>query len=91
MPSKEIGTVPPKSVGFVVKVIDLNGLTGRRFSFFITARNGYVSQKLALKKVNGEWRKASKITAELSNHPSQTVDETDPDFPRGTDGQVLWD
>lgn len=90
MEMKAIGTVPPKYLGLIFRILDLDGLTERKFSFIVSSRNGYVSQKLALRKVNGEWKRASEGKVNLMNFPIQDLDQTEEGFPRRSDGQIEW-
>jgi len=93
-----LGTVPATDIKPIFREINLEGRTERRFSFLISLRNGWVEQKLALRKVpvdvtkgQAKWTKASHVTVHLTGKPVKDFDDdTDPLFPRLPSGEIQW-
>lgn len=89
MPLVRVGTVLA-AIAPVVRELDLQGHERRRFGFVISLRNGWVFQKLLLRKSGDEWKRASHIEINLAGKERRVVEEIDVDFPRATSGQVEW-
>jgi hypothetical protein len=90
LPYVHIGTVPPTDVVPIFRQLDLEGHEERRLSFVVSFRNGWVFQKLALRKVQAQWKKASHMTVHLTGKPVQNIEEVDPEFPRLSSGEISW-
>ncbi|MCE9777564.1 hypothetical protein LZ645_21820 [Shewanella algae] len=58
------------------------------YNIFFTARNGSFTQALRLKKINGKWLSATKITNKNNELLHEQIDDL---FPTGADGEVEWD
>lgn len=58
------------------------------YNIFSTARNGNFTQLLRLKKINGNWISASKVT----NRENEILhEEIGTDYPRDDEGNVCWE
>lgn len=55
-----------------------------------SARNGVVTQELTLRKVNGEWREATRVTREKEGQKIVLLEDAHPEFPRDQLGKPLW-
>jgi hypothetical protein len=86
-----IGTVPPGEIENIFRKLNVAGRDSRRFSVMIQARNGWVEQKLALRKVGQEWKSAiSAIPKFSSGEETGKVEIIDKAFPRTSSGEVAW-
>jgi hypothetical protein len=63
----------------------------QRYNIFISARNGFVTQILRLRRVNGEWKSATKVQRDFDQNAVVLYERIDPEFPRDTAGQVQWE
>jgi hypothetical protein len=81
------GNLGPKQVNLIgrlppdwAKVLDLN--------IFIGARNGFVSELLRRRLIDGEWQRAIKVTRDMDNQV--VYEKVHPKYPRDPSGQVEW-
>ena len=58
------------------------------YNIFFTARNGSFTQLLRLKKVNGAWVTATKVTNKNNEILHEQIDEN---YPKEADGSVTWE
>jgi hypothetical protein len=58
------------------------------FNIFISARNGFITELLRRRRINGRWQSAVKVTRDGDN--ALLFERVDPDFPRDEKGQVQW-
>jgi hypothetical protein len=63
----------------------------QRYNTFISARNGFVTQILRLRRVNGEWKSATKVQRDIDPNAIVLYERIDPEFPRDAAGQVQWE
>jgi len=71
----------------------LPSLTGdhARFNIFFAARNGFWTQAMQLRKVNGEWLAATRVLRNDGRPDAQTLYErADPGFPLNKAGKIDW-
>lgn len=61
-----------------------------RWNIFFSARNGFYTQLLRLKRINGELKTALKVTRNLPSGEAETL-QIDPAYPLGNDGKVEWE
>jgi hypothetical protein len=63
-----------------------------RYNIVIFARNGILSQKLNLQRVNGSWIQASQVfrSGGSKKKPVLLLEWIHPDFPRNKNGEVVW-
>jgi hypothetical protein len=61
------------------------------YNIFISARNGFVTQLLRLRRVNGEWKSATKVRRDIDQDAIVLYERIDPEFPRDAAGQVQWE
>ena len=80
-----IGNFAPASAQMLHQVTLGNGDT-RRFTIQFSARNGFFTQALRLKKIHGKWISATKVMRE----GREDYEEVDDEFPRTADGNVEW-
>ena len=84
-----LNELPPKSAKPLGSIFKLHGDT-RRWNIFFSARNGFFTELLRMKKVDGKWISAVQIT-KLEGTENKVVFEKIPeDFPRNPDGTVDW-
>jgi hypothetical protein len=87
-----IGTVPPGEVEKIFWKVDVAGRDSRRFTILLQARNGYVDQRLALRKVGNEWKSAIRAIPKMyaTDETTDKVEIIDKAFPRTASGDVAW-
>jgi hypothetical protein len=89
-----IGDVPPHTALPRVGVVQLAGKTEAGFNIFFNARNGFWTQELRLRLVDGKWLSATRVTRmEVGNkrkNPKALYEKIDKDFPRTSKGEVDW-
>lgn len=61
-----------------------------RYNIFISARNGFVTELVRLKRINGKWASAYRVEAGPGREPGILYEKIDTDFPRNDDGKVNW-
>ena len=81
-----IGTLPP-STARMLHGITLGDGDTRRFAVQVSARNGSLFQPLRLKKIDGEWVRAIRVTR---GRDEVIYEEIDDKFPRTAEGDVEW-
>ena len=63
-----------------------------RLNLFFSARNGFVTQELRLRRVDGTRRRASRVKRSLPDGSTELVHtHVDDEFPRESDGSIAWD
>ena len=85
----EIGNLSLGQARFM-SAINLPEADIKRFNFFITARNGFVTQLIRLRRINALWKSATKVTREHEGEEQVLLEKVDPEFPRDESGQVQW-
>lgn len=86
-----LGNIAPNQIAHVgrlqlPKEKDLKG-----YNFFISARNGAVTQEFRFRRVGGTWRAATRISKEDLNGSRVILREAiDNGFPRNAEGSVTW-
>ena len=65
--------------------------SGMRLNIFFSARNGFFSESLRVKKVNNEWKTAIKVeNTPTSGEIKVLYEKIDIDFPLNKEGEVEW-
>lgn len=86
-----LGNAPPHSSMIVPEDwVMPEGLGVKSYTITISARNGIVTQELTLRKVNGEWREATRVTREKEGQKIVLLEDAHPQFPRDQLGKPLW-
>ncbi len=62
----------------------------QRYNLFFVARNGFWTQLLRLRRVQGRWKVATRITQESGKKVRVLFEKIDKDFPRDKLGMVQW-
>ena len=64
-----------------------------RLRLFVSARNGSTTQTLRLRKVNGEWRLATRVTRRSSDgrNLNTIFEKIDDEYPRSSNGEIDWE
>lgn len=81
----EFGTLVPRHAA-AVPPLELGNGEGRNWNVFFTARNGGWNQELRLRKVDGAWRIATRVTR--GENYDQVLLQADPAFPRDPEGHL---
>jgi hypothetical protein len=85
-----IGNIPPNSIQVLGSVIKLTG-DRKRLNIFFSARNGFYTQQLRMRLVNGEWKSATRVTRNLADGKRETLHtQVQPEYPKENDGSVDW-
>jgi hypothetical protein len=63
----------------------------QRYNIFIHARNGFVTQMIRLRRVEGRWKSATKVTRGFGEQEAALFERVDAEFPRGEGGEVQWE
>lgn len=82
-----MGNITPLQKLFVSKAFRVDSQT-HRYSVYFYGRNGVWHQWLRMKRVNGIWRTAIRVTG--SNSARIVFEFIDIDFPRNDKGEVEW-
>jgi hypothetical protein len=82
-----IGNLIPGSARTLAQ-FNLGNATERRFNVFFSARNGFFTQLLRFKKINGRWSHAIKVNREGKGVPP--FEDIQPGYPRNSKGEVEW-
>lgn len=96
----DLGNLPPDSTKPLRNesenvFIDLSDLDHLEFQVTINARNGFIYQDLILKKINEDWKKASRVLGHPDRFDDKRSDRSllidiDDGFPLNEDGEVNW-
>jgi hypothetical protein len=62
-----------------------------RYNIFITARNGFVTELVRIKRIDDKWVSAYKVTSDSNRKDTLLYEKIDPDFPRDEAGEINWD
>lgn len=81
------GNVGPKQVALIGRLPD-KWSDIAAFNVFIGARNGFVTELLRRRKVDGEWHRAIRVTRDRDG--AILYERVDPKFPRNAQGEVDW-
>jgi hypothetical protein len=74
----------------MLKTIQL-GSDSLRWNLFFSARNGFFTELLRVRRVGNEWKTALKvIRTPSSSHEQMLLEKIDSGYPLSTDGQVEW-
>jgi hypothetical protein len=90
-----IGDIPPHTALTRPGAIQLVGKMEASFNIFFNARNGFWTQQLKLRLVDGKWLTATRVTREeigsKRKNPHKLYEKIDKDFPRNSKGEVGWE
>ena len=81
-----LGTLAPSSARMLYWITLGDGGT-RRFTVEVSARNGFLGQALRLKKIDGKWVRATRVTR---GWDKVIYEEINDKFPRTARGDVEW-
>lgn len=82
-----IGNMIPSHASMVQKW-KIESEPEQSYNIFFTARNGSFTQLMRLKKINGVWASATKVTNRNNEILHEQIDEK---YPTGADGNVIWE
>ena len=82
-----IGNMIPSHASMVQKW-KIESEPEQSYNIFFTARNGSFTQLLRLKKINGVWVSATKVTNRNNEILHEQIDEN---YPTEADGSVIWE
>ena len=72
--------------------IKWSGITQQRYNVFISTRNGFYTELIRLRLINGNWwRAAYKVTKFDGKKEIKLFEESDPEFPRNEENKIKWD
>jgi hypothetical protein len=85
-----IGNVAPHNSRMLVPIPLSND--SLRWNIFFSARNGFFTEILRMRRINNKWKTALKVVTNGSNgEVAKTLfEKVDPDYPVGENGQVDW-
>jgi hypothetical protein len=85
-----LGNIPPESAQVLQSVITLVG-DRKRFNIFFSARNGFFTQELRMRLVNGEWKSAIRVVCNLPDGKATSLfTQIMDDYPKEKDGSIDW-
>ena len=85
-----LGNVSPHQARTLGR-ITLPGSDNKDFALSIAARNGFVTELIKLRKVDGKWKAAYKVTKdEGKGEPKVLFEQIESRFPLNENGQVQW-
>jgi len=84
-----VGNVAPNQARFL-KQVRFKPKETVRFNIFFSARNGYFTQTLRIKKVGTEWKTAFKVTQVMEGKEETLLEKIDDGYPRNANGIVQW-
>jgi len=84
-----IGNMAPSAASLLNK-IDLGSSNEKKYNVFISARNGFFSELIRLRRVDGRWRIAIRVVKDNNNKESVLFEQVDEKFPRLENGAVDW-
>ncbi len=74
----------------VLGSLELPNEEQQSYNVFIGARNGFVTQLIRLRHINGRWKKALKVVRDYEGEELVLLEKVDPEFPLDETGQVQW-
>ena len=80
-----VGNMPASSAQ-MIGTLDLTNQNRMRYNVFIGARNGFITQLIRLKKVDGIWKGAIKV----ERNGKKLREKVDPDYPRNGQEEIDW-
>jgi hypothetical protein len=83
-----VGNMPPASAMSVGKG-NLGVGNEKKYNVFISARNGFFTELIRLKRVDGKWKEAIKVKDK--NNDVVLYEKIDEQFPGLVDGKIDWD
>ncbi len=81
-----VGNISPGS-SMVLREINLGYENEKNFNVFISSRNGFVVQRIRLKRIGGKWVMATKVM----KGDTKLYEIIDEKFPKNKDGSITWD
>lgn len=86
-----VGNLPPHSAKTVGN-IRLPNSDSKNFEVNIIARNGSFLERLKLRKVRGQWKRAYRVHSGHNRDESTVlIEKADTEFPRDSNGKIRWD
>ena len=86
-----IGNLAPNSAQ-ILSEVRFQPKETLRFNVFFSARNGFFTQILRIKKLGNEWKIASKVTkVKVEEKKEETIfEKIDEGYPRNEKGIIQW-
>jgi hypothetical protein len=72
-------------------IIPWSDAQSHAYNIFFSARNGLWDQKVRLRKINGQWVRATLVKKQTANKSQILFQMIDKSFPRNSKGEVDWD
>lgn len=84
-----LGNIAPNQANFLT-AISFYPKQASRFNIFFSARNGFFTQILRIKKVGTEWKTALKVTREKNGKEETFFEKIDDGYPLNEKGLIQW-
>lgn len=84
------GKVSPNSAR-ALRGWDLPNADRQRYNVFISTRNGFSTQLIRLKRVNEQWKLATKVFKDEGKTTTVLYERIDDDYPRSKGRSVDWE
>ncbi len=87
---RHIGTLPPKQARMQGRLWLPSDRDYYAYNVFMGARNGFFSQIIRLRLVNGKWKCATKVFGGGGEDAELIFEHAEPDFPLDAAGEPRW-
>ncbi len=84
-----IGNMSP-SAAKVIGKFNLGSGDEKNYNVFISGRNGFFTELIRLRRIDGKWKMATKVMRTEGDKQSKLSESIDEKFPRTEDGNVKW-
>ena len=84
-----IGNMSP-SAAKVIGKFNLGSGNEKNYNVFISARNGFFTELIRLKRIDGKWKVATKVIKTEGDKEIKLSENIDGKFPRAKNGDVEW-
>jgi hypothetical protein len=89
-----LGDIPVHTALPRMGLLELAGKTERSFNIFFNARNGFWTQELRFRMIDGKWLTATRVTrVEVGSKrktPERLFERIDKGYPLNSKGEVDW-
>jgi hypothetical protein len=85
-----IGNIPPHSARVLGSLIQLTS-DRKRLNLFFSARNGFYTELLRMRLVDGEWKSAIRVDRHIVGGASPIFTKVADGYPKEPDGSVNWE
>lgn len=79
------------SAGQMLRKINLGSRDEKKYNVFISARNGFTTQLIRMRRINNEWKEATIVTKRDGDKEIKLFEVIDKEFPRNNKGEVDWE